>query len=116
MAILKNNSKRTEHKLVGASLPLPVHSYLTIYTLAKGLSKTKIIKPIIEEWVDKHKQKETEIQLIKEIINRYQLQWKLIKSSHPMNNLIEFKKCVEHELKEKGLLINDINLILKGIN
>ena len=57
MPILSINSKRENHKLVGVSLPSPVHDYMTLYSLAKGSSKSKIFKSLLVPWVDKAKEK-----------------------------------------------------------
>lgn len=116
MSVLKESNQRDDYKLVGASLPLQVHSYLTLYCLAKGVSKTKIIKGLLENWiacqVTTHGTSPAELVLC--IIKRAGVQWKARKASGKMS-FKEFKESLQAELTEKGVSEDVIASILNGI-
>lgn len=115
MSLLKESNQRDDYKLVGASLPLQVHSYLTLYCLAKGVSKTKIIKELVENWIAQQTVAHgTTAELVLCIIKRAGVQWKAKKASGKMS-FKEFKESLQKELTEKGVSEPIIISILTGI-
>jgi hypothetical protein len=103
MPILGIKSKRENHKLVGVSLPSQVHDYMTLYSLAKGTSKSRIFKSLLVPWVDKAKEKESEIVLMLAIVQRINDRWRLEKASHARKDFDTFKDQIILELTRKGL-------------
>lgn len=116
MGILTKKSKRKDFKLIGVSCPLWVNSYLILYTVAKGATKSDIVRPQIEEWVKEMQNKETEPKLINEISCRIRLKWGAEKCSNIEANWNDFKTNVQEELKLKGISVNLINQIFKDLN
>jgi hypothetical protein len=103
MSILRTKFKKKEENdayLVGAQVPRRLASYLSLFCLAKGQTKTSVLKPLLEDWVDDN-QSETSIDvLIKEIaLNAYSV-WK---AQVRQSNFNTFKNQVKRELTSKGL-------------
>jgi hypothetical protein len=113
--ILGVQSKRGLYKLVGAMVPLPVASYLSLYTTAKGSCRSDILKPLIEGWVGQQQKKETTEDLIQEIVYRIKQRWTIEQTSVGMT-LETFKTDIKLELKSRSIPQEYIALILKEIN
>lgn len=116
MTLLKVTSSRPGYRLVGVSLPPPTHNYLTLHTLAKGMSKTKVLKNLLDDWIAAQKEKEPEEELIAKIIYRANAQWRVEKarkrSGKPFS---QFIKELEDELIYKGLSEVYVSAIIDGI-
>jgi hypothetical protein len=115
MATLKINSKRIGYKLVGVTVRTKIHSYLSLYTIAKGITKASVFKEIIMDWVEKQKQTESDIKLVNQIIHKVQLQWQIERQKRSDANIVVFKTELRQELEDKGLEADHINLILRDI-
>lgn len=116
MTLLKASSGRPGYKLVGASLPLPMHNYLTLYTLSIGMSKTKVIKNLLEDWITIHKEKEPEEVLITKIIFRANAQWRKEKArKRSGKSFSQFIIELEDELTHKGLSEVYVKAIIEGV-
>ena len=111
MPILGIKSKRESHKLVGVSLPSPIHDYMTLYSLAKESSKSKIFKSLLVPWVEKAKERESETALMIAISQRINNRWKIEKSSHARKDFGSFKDQIILELTRKGLSEDHISYI-----
>lgn len=112
LKVLKVPTSRAEHKLIGASLPVRIHAYLTLYSLAKGTTKSKVIKELIEAWITSQREKEPDKTLIEEIIERVNLQWKVEKNTNPGTTFREFKEELKLELEKRGVNDRYVSLIL----
>ncbi len=112
MALLKVDTKRKEYKLVGVSLPPQEHVYMSLYCLAKGITKTKILKQLIEEWLCTHKPKESKGALIRELKNRIERNWEELSKKGVV--LEDYKDQVKEELIDK-IPVDIINNILIDI-
>ncbi len=116
MTILRSNTKRIDTKLVGVLLPMELHAYFSLYTVAKGITKTVIIKDELNNWA--HATQlcgEIEEELIKEIIEKIREKWNAIKIKTPEKSIKDFKQELKTELRIKGISEQHINLIMKGI-
>lgn len=116
MPIVKPDSVRVDYKLVGVTIRSRVHSYISLYILAKGITKASIFKELIMDWVEKEKLTNSDVDLVEEVIRRTQLQWKLAKFKHPdSTNIVVFKAELKKELEEKCILPHHIETILKEL-
>jgi len=115
MPILKIASKRGLYKLVGASLPSWVHSYIASYGMAKGITKTEILKPLLVNWITKQRKDLPDEVLVQEIIERLKSQWKF-ESLIPGMTLLIFKNNMEKELIKRGIFPDYIKQIVKEID
>jgi len=119
MSILKSSSKSKgiDGKLVGIVFPKELHSYFSLFALAKGLTKSIIVKREMERWYDlakNHIEGKEDI-LIEEISAKIREEWKVLKIKKPEKSFAAFKKELKSELKRKGIHTENIKLILKNI-
>jgi len=95
-------------KLIGAYIPQQVWGYLTLFSLAHGISKTTVIRNEILHWQTSQMEQETD--LIKLLIKRAreeQKKWVATKGS--------FKKTLKDDLKRKEISDEHISTILTAL-
>jgi len=112
MSILSPDSKKKDCKFVGVQVPSRDYSYLNLYTMAKGVSKSKVVKEVLNKWANEERKKDNEVALLNEIANRINNRWK----SLALITFEQFLEVVEHELKEKGLSSAHISYIISYIH
>jgi len=112
MGIFKAQTKRDDVKLLGAFLPIRLHKYLTFYSLAKGKTKTDVVKDLLYAWMTERREIENDKDLIRDIIARLDIQWKIEKASGKGMTMSEFKDAVRNELFIKGLAEEHIDVII----
>jgi len=116
MTLLGPTTRKNENfRLVGASLPTEIHSYLTLHATAKSTTKSAIIKKLISSWMDEQKKKVKDDELINAIVSRVEAQWKTRKAVLPMLSVRRFKDEVKEELLRKGLESHIIDVIISRI-
>jgi len=79
------------------------------------VTKSTVLKPLIQNWYNQQKQVESEDMLVKAIINRIKNQRKIEKANNPNMDIIVFKDSVKTELQGKGVLDKYIVQILEEI-
>ena len=99
-------------RLAGALLPQKLYNYLLIYTLAKNVTKTQVIKDLLEEWMQSKREEEPDEVLLLQIAERYTRQWNVQKISHPESDFKEFKSDVQRQLLNKDMPDTYVQLIL----
>jgi len=113
MTVIPVSNKRKDYRLVGATLPGWMCSYITLYTIAKGSSKAKIVKGLIDAWITRSRINDPEEKLIEEIITRINDQWQRVKSQgEDFNN---FKDALTLELTQKYVLPHHVSMIIKNL-
>ena len=115
MPILGIDSTRKDYKLLGVHLPLGVYKYLTLFTLARGISKSNLFKVLIEDWMKEQKSEGTDNELIQELVIRINNEWQERKKAHPRANFSDFKNKLRTELLGKGLERKQVVSILSQI-
>ena len=116
MALLKIKTKREGYKLVGVQIPPQEYNYLALYTLAKGIPKTKIYKEVLYSWINSHEKKEPVDALLQEIIFLLTTNYdKLAASEGNLISLSDYKEMIKAELEEKSVSEGSINFILEAI-
>jgi hypothetical protein len=114
MPILKNSGKKgIAGKIVGVVFPKGLHSYFSLFALAKGLTKSIIVTDEMQKWQFQTAKQEKEDALITEIVLRINEQWESLKYT---TTLSIFKRQLKHELERKGISEQHIIIILKQIN
>lgn len=108
MKKLLSVQKTLNTKLVGAAMPLQFCNYMTLYVLAKGITKSRIIREVLEVW---KRNNQSEEELIQEIICAAQATYRSKKGM----SLISFKDQLRKELKSKRLNSEQIKNIVEGI-
>ena len=113
MGILKDDmNKREEVKLLGALLPLRLDNYLSVYALAKHVTKTQIVKELLEAWMIAKRVEEPDELLLQAIIERSNQQCNIAKIHNPELALDAFKLQLQRELLNKGISKTYVQLIL----
>lgn len=114
MALFKK-SKREKHKLIGAALPLWVDQFLVKYSIAMELTKTDILKPLIENWIEIEKTKYTNTDLLDKIGLNFQKEWTSRKTTSCNIDITSYKREVERQLINKEFPPKEITVILNHI-
>jgi hypothetical protein len=118
MGILKKSCKSVLKKdastFLGLRIPKKEASYLALYCLANGKSKTSIVHKLLFKWITDAVQKgNTEDFLIDEIVEKVSQIWK----DTPKRNInnTSFKSNLSLEFKYKGLDPSIADIIIKKL-
>lgn len=112
MTVVQNDPVRKE-MLIGAYISTRVHDYVTLYSLAHGISKSRILQELLFDWVSRQKESDNETVLLRKCIARIQ---KIRNKPRNRNyGLGEFKNKAEADLLTKGISEKYIALILSEI-
>jgi hypothetical protein len=107
--------EREGYKLLGVSVPDRVHNYLTFYAMAKGSTKSEVVKKLVYEWVNDQKEKTPDNILIQDIVQKINIRWRAEKTSQTPITFFTFKDLARQELLEKGVNETYVNLILADL-
>jgi len=111
--ILGIKRSTTDNKrYMGGFMPLSIHEYVDLFILAKGISKSQILKQSLEEWISgKCQVPENQTDhLLLMVSDRLNSKWKVLKND--FDNFSDYKKKVKEELQTKGIKLKHIRLIL----
>lgn len=107
-----------DNKMIGVYLPLPLFQYLTLYTLNKGVSKSRVVREAVMNW--QANSDDSEEKLLNEIIKFCKREYRVRKLNgyydRQENHFSQFKSEVRNALKSKGLSNYYINKVLEEIN
>ena len=115
MPILKSTGKGKGiyGKMIGMVFPLELHTYFSLFALAKGLTKTSILTNVMSRWMDVEMDKMDEDALLDQITLKVKQQWEISKKR--IKNIETFKKQLTVELTKKDIPKEMIEQILKQI-
>lgn len=115
MGVLSPEGGRYD-KLVGAYMPPRVISYLVLYGVANGLSKSKVLRNVVEEWIKEQQTQSPIKNLITDIAKIIKTKWKKERLSGGRNvSFTNFMQDVERELLEKGISEVYVKLIIAEV-
>jgi hypothetical protein len=114
MGLLKKDNHSKTYKLIGASIPLWLHHYLSLYCLAKSKTKSEVMKGWVDAWYSQVKPNEPQEKLVQEIIEKIHVEWTSSQKNTPEKTMDEFKKELETEMINRGLNPFQISIILKA--
>jgi hypothetical protein len=116
MPVLRTKTERGGIKRnIGGFFPTYIDHYLTLWSLANGVTKSSVMLSLLEEWVASNRAKKSEKQLMEKIIQRVSSQWKIEKAK-PNKPLFEvYIEDVRIELLSRGLSEENVDKILKAI-
>ena len=118
MPILKVKSKGTptaEGRLVGAFVPSQVSSYLSLYALAHSITKSMIVRDLIEDWYRDTRGEMSEDTLIDKIAHLAWIEWKGLESKFPSSDWHTYQIELSTQLTQKKLTPYNIELILEKL-
>jgi hypothetical protein len=110
MSILKAKSQSKLSEFVGVFLPPRIQQYLILYSLAKGYTKSALIREQIERWINEQPLAK---HLIEELIVKLQEEWDSKDKNN--NDLVFYKANIKGELHSKGVNDESIEMIINGI-
>lgn len=110
----KNSEGSKLSKFVGAYVPTNLYTYLSLYVIANGTSKTDVLKTALDDWYEFETQKNqiSESQLTKDVV-QYVLIPKWEEASKSRVKLEKFVMQITDELQKQGFDDSVINKILK---
>ena len=119
MGVFKVSNKKDQvegvNKLAGVYISQQDFDYLILYTLNIGITKSSLLRKLIENWVRLQLRQDSEESLIKLIVDKIRMQWMIDLSLHSELTLEEYKLKIGKELRAKGINPRHIELILKKI-
>lgn len=111
----KLNEQNPDTKFVGLYLPHDLNSYLTLYSLCTGESKTIIVTNLVKNWKEESSEVMT-IDELTELLKRISLK-ALEKAKNSKGFIFTiFKKETQKELETKGINKEIIDIIIKTLN
>jgi hypothetical protein len=114
MAVLRIR-KEKGYKLVAANIPNDIYSFMSLYTMARGMPRTAIFTQLMEKWVRQVKENTTEEELLQALIERIDKQWKLEKGLNSRLQFTSFSDALVRELEDKGIKKEYIEKIIEAI-
>jgi len=112
--MLKIKSKREKHQLLALTIPAHMHEYFTLYVCAKGITKSRIIRPWLDDWYKSTRLSETDDTLIGEIVSRINENYR--KEFKPMDYPFEqYKEDMKAELTRQRLKVTYIDRIIQQL-
>ena len=105
-------------KFVGVWLPQQTNSFLSLYALCKGLTKSKLIRDSINSWTEETEREHPSKHLISILITKYQKEWDDKKRLYKLelsNRFNIFKEDLFVYLDRKGLDETDVFQIVEGL-
>jgi len=111
--ILKKVAKeqKREATFLGLYISKEVASFLSLYSLAKGITKTTIVTDEINRWRSERLRDSTDEELIDELVKRSIQAYRKMRKNKPM--FFPFCGLVRAELKRKGVAPEIIEKVIK---
>jgi 16S rRNA C967 or C1407 C5-methylase (RsmB/RsmF family) len=113
--VLGIQKQSSDKILIGMSVHLDLHHYLTLYCTAKGVSKANVLKSMLSQWIQEKKEEQDDTQLFREIAQRAINSWRINKTKGDTTPLLTFKESLGVELTEKGFTEKEVKRILNEI-
>lgn len=116
MPVLSRKNSREEYKLVGVQIPPRVHNFITLYTLANGIPKSKLFNQLINDWIEHQKMDGiTNKELLEEIAVNILTVWNKRKATKPRASHTEFVSSLKEELLDKGITKKQLTIIFSKL-
>jgi len=117
MSIFKTRSKGStvmEGKLVGVYVSSQVSSYLSLYILAHKITKSTVLRDLIDEWYRDKRISNTENDLIDKVVTAVNTSW-CIRKTQPNADFQVYLRELVLELENKGISSYYVDLILNKV-
>jgi len=112
MTLLQTEKRRKAFRFLGGYLSVERNISLTIYCLAKNISKAKLIRNQLEMWMNKQGSVN---EALSTIARKKSLQWKIEHANDETLTLNDFKSKITQELAKKEIPASAIQRILLEI-
>jgi hypothetical protein len=97
------SQKKNKSRLIGSNFPEWVYLYLALYSTAKGITRTKILYDLMNNWINTVREQETEEGLLLQIADQARKSWRLQKKINPDLPFPVFKSRMRDELESKHI-------------
>lgn len=116
--IRSSNKKKGYERLIGAKLIDPVNSYLSLYSITHEISKSTILRQLVDGWYCKVRKSLTEQDLILKVIKKAKDEWGIRKvRNKPLHQSWSlFKIELKQELIKKGISNSIVKQIMEGLD
>lgn len=108
---LKSSKKDGVFKQIGVEVSQKVNTYLTITALAKGVTKTVIVRGLIDDWIGQ----QTDVGLIRTLVDKLKMRWRAERILNRETTFEAFKQEAEKWLLLKGIDQDYVNMIIKDL-
>lgn len=109
---LKSKKKTDEDRMVGVYIDPQIHSYLSLFTLAKGINKSNLMRSLIASWYERECKDNPPRELVRVLLKKAQEKWDKDKNRLGFSDFIW---QLEKELLSKGVTREHIAIILENI-
>lgn len=118
----KNESTRPDKKLkkqfLGVHMDRPIFDFLCLYCASEGISKSKAIREILQEWFTDMEPLTEEF--IEKVVHHVQHEWNVAKTINRLESSEkldweEFASVIKMDLKHLGISEKIISHVLKSI-
>ena len=92
-----------------------VYDYLMLYTVTIGITKSMLVRELIENWVRLQSKSDPEENLIKLVSEKILTDWKMEKAKNPTLFTEEYLIRLNKELRSKGVAMKHIEIIIEKI-
>ena len=103
-----------EKTLAGVYLLRQVNSYLALYALSRDVTKSRIMRDMIEDWHKDKEETDPVDYLIEKIVNKIKHLWD-VRTSIREESFDKFKEDLEKDLKRIGIDEEHISAILANV-
>ncbi len=115
LKVRNKESTTANGKLVGAMISRQVTDYLSLYALAQRMSKSMIVRALIDDWYIDKREEQTVDDLINKIVEYAFIAWEEISIQSPRISFVEFGRDLKRDLDQKGISEIVANLIIKKV-
>ena len=91
-----------------------VAAYITLYALAKGVTRSSLLRDITEDWYTNHRTNSTEDELINKIVDKAEGQWVITRDQ--FEDFDAFLEELEAELEVKKIDNTSCRLIIRRLD
>lgn len=121
MTILKVRSKpapkTVDSRVLSVTLTKRLHSYLSLYALTRGVTRTSIVRREMERWFSNEYITISENEILRQLVHKVQTYRKAFLSQPRSDEeRLHWKTELESELRSKGIADSHIRIILSKID
>ena len=116
---MSNKITTAERDFVGVWISRQSNSFLSLFALSTGVSKSKVIRDMAEKWAEKEKNDHIVQDLITVVTEKYQRAWedrKQLFGITDTNRFIIYKEDLAIRFKRRGIKEHHIEQIIAGIH
>lgn len=113
MTLIRVSSKQRqeEYRSAGLNLPKRIYTYLTLYALSNGVTRSVIVRELLEKWIAE----KGEDDIINKLVEKLRIEWLAQRSIKKNTSFHLYEKELREWLMKKGIGEEYIKNIIRGI-